>query len=359
MKITYLLGAGASEQALPIVRNLSDSILSLNRRLNSLLVDSSHPTELSQFVPDAINNKVFVRKIIDELNLLSQKNEEFNTIDTYAKYLYLTEDPYLNKLKKYISIYFILHQLIFHKYIHHNDQGPFIKLDKRYLSFIVSAMSNKAFPTDIKILTWNYDFQIEIAGEYFRNEKFEYTENNVTYHLPLINYWPRIGKLEIIDIPKYYQIYHLNGIAGLNFLNSNQNFVNSIFDLSKNIEYEREIFTNIQNFINDGQLLFHFAWEKSELFEDISDEEAKQDLIHHLNESEIMVIIGYSFPFFNRLIDKQIFENFLQFSNSKKIYYQNINNDSEKLYEQFNFTKSTADIKFVGHTNNFFIPHDF
>lgn len=48
-----------------------------------------------------------------------------------------------------------------------------------------------------------------------------------------------------------------------------------------------------------------------------------------MESTEILVIIGYSFPFFNRVADRYILEPFLEHKNkTRKIYFQDPNPDA-------------------------------
>ena len=57
-----------------------------------------------------------------------------------------------------------------------------------------------------------------------------------------------------------------------------------------------------------------FAWENEG-----SNYSVVQDSIEAVKDCEVLVVIGYSFPFFNREIDRQIFKGMLKL---KKIYIQ-------------------------------------
>ena len=62
----------------------------------------------------------------------------------------------------------------------------------------------------------------------------------------------------------------------------------------------------------------NYAWE-SNSFSNKTREEAKKIFV----ETDILIIIGYSFPNFNKEIDKMLFDNLRK--KSVKIYYQDPN----------------------------------
>jgi len=59
------------------------------------------------------------------------------------------------------------------------------------------------------------------------------------------------------------------------------------------------------NFVNsaysDGRFYLHFAWEQDYF----NNQSAK--LFSNIADTKVLVVIGYSFPFFNREIDREIF----------------------------------------------------
>ncbi|CAN5783425.1 hypothetical protein BH11BAC7_BH11BAC7_17550 [soil metagenome] len=71
--------------------------------------------------------------------------------------------------------------------------------------------------------------------------------------------------------------------------------------------------------------------------------------------SEFLVVIGYSFPFFNRNIDRQLLENLLL--SVRKIYFQDPYLDGSFLRAQFGVGGNVA-IEHIKDTNQFFLPHE-
>ena len=360
-KITYLLGAGASANAVPVVRNFSEMIDIMVDRLEKYAKNKEH-IDLSSDIEESINkNKKFVLEMIEQFKNLSHKNKEFGTIDTYAKYLFVTgEIDKLKTLKRYISIYYVLQQKYFYLY---TTTQSYQQLDSRYLTFLISIMDKNEFPEDIKILSWNYDFQLQRSSYMFRKEQYTFTKtrNGGTKYdktHPLFYYWPPLGN-RVGDI----SLYHLNGIAG--FLDmKDYNNRDSIFNqINRSPQKENDIFNLLNDYFNDDyEPILNFAWEKKELFEDITNNPIKNDLINHIKDSEIMVIIGYSFPFFNRNIDKQIFDYF-QNNRYKRIYYQSkdekLIDKYNNLYQKFGLDKQYIKIEPYDDVSNFFIPHQF
>lgn len=65
-----------------------------------------------------------------------------------------------------------------------------------------------------------------------------------------------------------------------------------------------------------------FAWEYSP-----NNEKLKTILAKNVEDTEIVVVIGYSFPFFNREMDRYIFS---KMGKLKKVYIQDINPEAVK-----------------------------
>ena len=72
----------------------------------------------------------------------------------------------------------------------------------------------------------------------------------------------------------------------------------------------------------------------------------------------IMVVIGYSFPFFNREVDKQVLNALKQQPSFRKIYFQNPVLSGEQLKAQFELD-DTIGIVHVKDVDNFYIPFEF
>ena len=137
-KVTYLLGAGASAQALPTVKPTSNS-KGLSDSLRAFADYLQNDNSISSSYSD------YTEKLANDLYWVADNSEKFGTPDTFAKYLYLKDRDQLILLKHALSVYFTYTQLI---------EGKF---DDRALVFITSVMEiNALFPSNIKILNWNH-----------------------------------------------------------------------------------------------------------------------------------------------------------------------------------------------------------
>ena len=243
----------------------------------------------SNFTSIILNDNSFVEEtknlLIKDLMWLYDGAVKHATIDTFAKKLFLTEktEEY-NKLKKLLAIYFIIEQVI-------------NKPDSRYDTFLANILTpNLEIPDRIKILTWNYDSQFEIAFN-------EYKKTIIT---------PRdIGCYSLHDneITKSPAIFKINGTASFNNWNSLANF-------RSNYKLNKTILDKIMYAYKENDSLLSFAWENTGLK---NSNTAVRTFIQNIQFAKTLVVIGYTFPFFNRLVDKEIIGSL---NNLKKVYIQ-------------------------------------
>ena len=252
-----------------IIRN-SDSSLDLTNISNK-------PTSLLEDT-----KKVLLR----DLRWLYDGTIKHATIDTFAKKLFLTgKSEEYNKLKKLLAIYFIIEQVI-------------NKPDSRYDTFLANILTpNLEIPDRIKILTWNYDSQFEIAFNEYKGQ---------------INNPSDIGCYSLHDneITNSPAIFKINGTASFNNWNSLASF-------RSNYKLNKTILDKIIYAYKENDSLLSFAWETSIRKRD--DLPIIKTAVEHIKEAKTLVVIGYTFPFFNRLVDKAIIGSL---NNLKKIYIQ-------------------------------------
>lgn len=335
MKITYLLGAGASYKAIPIIGELNDAFLEIN---------SICQTNVSHYASsDVIKGKA----LFDSHMKTSAKAANiYGTIDTYAKKLSFTNPDDLKKVKSALALFFIFWQKInkdrLKKRINKSEDGVlFQDIDDRYFGLIANYLERKnekiVLNDDINFITWNYDTQLERAISVFLDKNLE----NVLEEFAVFPW-------NIKNTPK---INHLNGIAGLFKKNTDAKII-TLFGNSneKNIE---KIFEELLPFMSDTEEsksenadYFSYAWE-----EDLISKMAVKRAIDTMKETEILVIIGYSFPTFNDSIDKVLFN---ELKKLKTVYYQDPNASEELLISRFNI--DSKKIKIIKDTKQFILP---
>lgn len=335
-KILYYFGAGASAQALPLARSVGGTYIEpeipglaydLKKiDLNSLLVDLRDKS-----YQQLLNRYKF------NFDQLASKAEEFGDVDTYAKYLHLMQPggTELQELKRTLSGYFCIKQLLLKA------------KDKRYLPWIVSIMNRKIFPENVKILSWNYDFQVELAASQFSElEEVNHDGSGFTHQPSLFSHFPNLDPtFSDFDL---LSLIHLNGIAG--YAKADQFNSSSIFQKKYNESIDSALlFMEEKNL----QSQFHFAWEKGQYHKNLM-----AYVKNMIAKTTIMVVVGYSFPFFNREVDKEIFAELIGQKSFKKIYYQDPVLTGEQLRSQFLLPEG-FDIEHIKSINNFHIPFEY
>ncbi|MDE7159910.1 MAG: hypothetical protein K2O24_03560 [Muribaculaceae bacterium] len=302
-RVVYLLGAGASygkrsEITLQTYKGLSPTgkysidegipvVNEINREIDMLV------KSLKEIDPDYQTEGNFVGSFIKDLVWLKKEAERHMTIDTLAKQLFLQENhTEFDRLKRILSAFFIMMQVIY-------------PADKRYDAFLANVLTYpaKRIPDDITILTWNYDSQIEIA----------YREYNPTTN-PSEDFWRNVRKqLGITESHDFEtsngKIYKLNGSAMLEYYGSFTRIGNPY------VTDKKEFVSKLSGIyhMSTSECYLRFAWEVDD------DCRYLKDVFAQIQDAEVLVVIGYTFPYFNRKIDRALFNNM---PNLRKIYIQ-------------------------------------
>ncbi|MBI9038283.1 MAG: hypothetical protein JEY97_09140 [Bacteroidales bacterium] len=336
--ITYLLGAGASYNACPILNEQGEKMI-----------------ELAQTCPDFRNEKFIKKpenfdsnldKVLWYIGYFGKKAKELGTIDTYARKLYLNNSfPELEELKIAVSLFFTVWQLTDDEKLKTLENRSISEIDNRYISLFATILERNNYKIvmkdNINFVTWNYDLQLEYAFKLFTN--------NID--------WDDLSNYLMFEFKGAYElkICHLNGYHGY-YKTSESSKETDFLDRteSKNIN---DILNKI-GFINESNNKgsidisghINYAWEKSDLTLKTR-EEAKRIF----KQTDILIIIGYSFPNFNKEIDKSLFKELE--GRKTEIYYQDPNATDEFISELFNTI--SAKIHPKKEINQFFLPYSF
>jgi hypothetical protein len=307
-KVAYLFGAGASCYCLPMIDGMKGRLE--NFRVNLVHFTLKYP--FNKFENTELTRIKLKEEIIGDLEKIIREVDTYASIDTYAKSLLLSNRIVdYNTLKVILSLFFIYEQAL----------QP---TDKRYDSFFASILGNSwsDFP-DIRIISWNYDFQFEKSFNKYSKGK-TLRENQIKLNVIPVDTIPNDKAADRFVILK------LNGTTSFiekyetklkSLLEENENFDLDQFDIPEMLEkfldyYHRCLYFKKPNLLPS----LSFAWEQGEIHQKTL-ELAKMAI----KDSEALVIIGYSFPFFNREIDKQIFSALG--GSTRKIYIQDIHFD--------------------------------
>ena len=352
MNITYLLGAGASFEALPLVEGMPKALDSFAKDFDPGKLKNLTP--MTFFTDGNIAKSFLIRLNSDKsqqeryFNLMNKFHKDIlwlktesgnhNSIDTFAKKLFLQRDyPSLKKLKLVLSCFFFYVQTK--------------KFDKRYDSFFASVLDDLAnIPKYLKVLSWNYDSQLEFAFKRFSNSTMEATKRELNI------YSKGNEKPDYFDLNKF-SVFKVNGTTNAinyeilaDFEIDDYNLVGDFLEL-----YETSTYIKFNSDMS-------FAWEN---YNEESD--FYKNLKESVKETEILIVIGYSFPFFNRKIDKFILDSMPKLN---KVYIQDPYN-AKDIIEKMKELIPRHEITMAGISNElisfeskifkdqFFIPIEF
>lgn len=366
--ITYYLGAGASYFACPILEKQAEMMIKLARLeinkythngINSLNVNFNSTDKKQKFKGD---NRF---EILWHIGYFGKKAQEYNTIDTYARKLYLNNEfNELSLLKMSVSVFFDLWENFYEERYKilsspNRDLTDLVeepkrsliyeKIDKRYKSlFSVLIEKNEnsiELNSNFNFISWNYDLQLEEAFKLFLGDKFDKSYKTINDLLAFKNY------------NDYNNIYHLNGYRG--FFDTKKNEDIEIKDGNDFETYWEKIAFLYQETSNK-QINFNnhikYAWEHN------IEDSFLQNAANTIKRTDVLVIIGYSFPAFNRKIDQFLFSN-LNHNKIKKIIYQDPNGTKELIESLFEnpllFRNKIEILNNSKDLNQFYIPTEF
>jgi hypothetical protein len=305
-KITYLLGAGASAVVLPLIKKNDNGRLGLSDELENFVNDGGGPIS-------AIDS--LTAQDLDQLRSITKKCRTFGTPDLAAKYYHETKDwDNYRRLKRLISYYFYSVEGS------PNSTGAGFEgrnLDPRVVPFLTTISSNGKLPGTVRMLSWNYDTQIEIGANFLKGVPGRSNDFDSEFFV-----WPYCSKSTDTKDKNYF-LLHLNGYCGPNYS-------------AKSLAGEEPAGLDMHS---AAEPLLSFAWEDDDSYDKRTFTRRRLELAKQMiDKSTILVVIGYSFPFFNRKIDAELFNAMKK--TLKKIYFQDPKLDGQFLYSQFGLHKT-------------------
>lgn len=310
-KILYILGAGASCDAVPMINmNPETKMMGFCEALSYYFEQ-----HISRFKSA---NEALTYVHIEQLRELLKLASKMGTPDLLAKLLIEKQrDMDYQMLKNLISSF--IDSIEF-------SDNP---MDMRALSFLTYLSSNSRLPNNVRIINWNYDSQIEMAAEMLSISKTKDTVING------FTCWPNCSRGEANTTTPW--MIHVNGVAGYEY---------SMEKLAKRVTKN--------DLLNTNPLLLSFAFELDSTRWTFEQNRINL-MIEAANGANILVVIGYSFPFFNRQFDKVIFEVIK--STCSKIYYQDPLNNGSFISSIFD-----VDPKKIIHVSDckfYHVPNEF
>lgn len=282
MKITYLFGAGASIGTIPAVKDFINGVKELLELLNE----------------DKIN-----KDLISTLNYLVKEIPNYASVDTLIRKLHIQNDPYALKLNA--GLIAIIHFLQLTK-----------NIDKRYdlfLGNLISIENGKiALPTNVNFISWNYD-------RLFETSLFSLIDafGDLNIARSFLNIY---NNYETIENETNPFLIKLNGSAGV--------FIDSQTKKSTIDKILNEVIFNYEGTVSNRfpNSTIQFAWDENE-----NTKKCRLKAIEIMSATNILVVIGYSFPTFNRIIDRKILD---KHHNLERIVVQNTKENIDSVCDR-------------------------
>ena len=336
--ITYILGAGASFQSIPIVSTFPGRF----KQFMDTLTDFSSQNTIENSYRNNLQDAVEVSKE------LLKEFQDHQSFDTFFKKLYHVEDLKKIKIfKKILNLYFIWEHTNPGYNVSDLDSNIFTKqanIDKRYDALIAGLLrpikGDKKLFCKTNFITWNYDLNLlsSIKNYFFPELPFSEMINMIGKNETV---WKINDQLSILNMNGFFYSSEFNDLKKLP--QSNSPF---LFDKKLTSNYLEDTFDDL-----DAESI-RFAWELENI-EEVTNA-AKKMITHSKN----IVVIGYTFPLYNRLVDFK----YLAHENlyNKKLFIQDPNalELKEDFIEYFNIEVIRDSIITKTSCNNFFVPQD-
>jgi len=369
-KLLYITGAGASYYRVPVVADLRQSLEKFVFVLDWLkkIIESGRSTKSRDSSGPIENEMGLLNDFLSKARLLSRNANNHATIDTYAKKLFFQKnETELYDLKVIFGVFLLYLQAQRVRYSNDPTFEYGIKtdvteivdedftfdtpVDERYDTWFASLMKSKEFqigaiptkfpaiPENIKMLSWNYDIQLERAYFGFVGDQ-------------------RIVGGHIRDKNQFLQINGSCLFEGLLRVEHSE-ILNKVFSCGDFRTYDA---LRLYGLLNSKAIIpgIRFAWD--------SETKDRLKMLTPFTESNILVIVGYSFPYFNRETDIEIFS---QLPNLERIYIQGLEKDLDGINKRLGSIlnlrsdgtgrgmQTIKSVVWVKDLNSFFIPDEF
>lgn len=302
----YYLGAGASVgkrdnngdilEGIPVVSEIPERFDAFRETISKEAVPEGDINFWDLFRTNSYSVQQAKQRLLKDIDDLIIGIKEHATIDTFARKLYLTQNlTEFEILKDVLCVYFLWEQI---------EHKP----DNRYDTFLANVleMANLNLPHDISILSWNYDSQIEQAYRAYGKGK-----GLIVYEKNTERRWP--------NLTEYGRIIKLNGRASLD----DSPIIHAILNDNRLPLALQLIIIYSHIHIDTSEMGFQFKNHLSFAWEDAKYKDNWLGTISNtIKDTKQVVVIGYSFPFFNRDLDRLIFGNMPKL---QRVYIQDKN----------------------------------
>jgi hypothetical protein len=348
MKTTYFTGAGASYNSFPLNSHLVDAMENVGQYLN---------------FDDA------VQRLGNRMMQISNSARACGSIDQYAITLDMQgKIDELDELRNMVDNFFTLWPIMPSNLMETRHYGQhrskrFDQIDNRYITLLPEIREKKPdhsiIPDKYNFISWNYDQLLQAAYNFVKGLR---SWDSVNAQLP---YMPKTAQTRSL------RICQLNGISGYKFSDDQRRsvtYMDGLGELDNQATDDAKIRISIQEYariISEYSNLSSavtFAW-----FEHPNQKIIQTRAEEILSETEVLVVIGYSFPEDNKQIDKMLLEK-LKHGVIRKIVYQDKDPSLDKLIPFFlesdiQITEpkkaNYIPVEFVTNTDSFYIPRPF
>ncbi|RZK21283.1 MAG: hypothetical protein EOO43_10685 [Flavobacterium sp.] len=337
MAFTYLLGAGASFKTLPLVASFPKVIEELIKDFHQDLI---RPYLTNLEVPEQNDLLEKNENLLKDLSVVYKASKEHASIDTYAKKLDLLGD-----YQKLVMVKSVIDLVLTYQHV---KNGVDFRYDTFFATLLIKDKSELKLPNSINLLSWNYDVQVEASLSRFRGKE----DCDVG---KLMNIMPNrtnefdsstFSLLKLNGSIGYYRpVFPEKGSisTGMGNWPRNQKEINEL----KVYLIERH-----SNFVRGAfHPTIHYSWE------DIDYTDATRKGAYSIAAStQILVVIGYSFPTFNRQMDHAILN---KMSNLTKVYIQTPTESFQGVKERMKALRRDLEIYHVENLEEFYIPFEY
>lgn len=314
-KITYYLGAGASANSVPIVSEMESRFNDLKRYLEGFLKPPGDDPVYSFYPREIKDNHSVIKGIIEDIEWLIEESINHQTVDNLAKKYFVQDDKAsLIRLKRTLITYFTLIQGVNVPVL--GKRKTYENIEKRMDNLIACLVERIGeelrLNPKVKIISWNYDLQPDLVlKNYLKSTNIQKVKED--YQL-LPNRLMFDEKEITVDFNKFV-LLKLNGNALFDY-HSDINIPghSTIFNSEGETEFLAKFLADyINNYkgISKGTQLLNFAWEEhsDKSLRTVSFKKILNVASEIASQTKVLIIIGYSFPFFNSKIDKEILNN--------------------------------------------------
>lgn len=343
-QVTYYVGAGASYNSIPLATELGERMIAVAKRLATpdLTIDTDE--RIFAFSGDTSKG---LDTLLQNIGYFGQQAIEFGSLDNYAKYLHDNkENVRYTWLKLSLNAFLTAWQQSIDSELKVRESNVLSNIDNRYHSLMGNVTqpgtNGITLKPNVSFISWNYDTQLERTFQkYSRNKDWDDLAGRLFF---------RPG----YAVGNRLQICHLNGFHG--FYQTKEGKEIRFIDRTEDTSM-LSIFKSFEHIIESqmrGQLdqtrYIKFAWEDNNEVGEV-----KRDAASILQETDYLVIIGYSFPDYNGNIDRELLA---QLKEDCIIYYIDSNPAKYRLqsrlplknYENVVYMSSRSDIQ------SFYLP---